>query len=503
MWARAMRQSSVAAFVAIALSGGCAVGPNYRRPTVETPSRYGDPAATQPASTQVSAVEAGETPWVDWWAKLNDVELDSLVTRAVAANHELREATARVADARAATRVANSRLYPSIDIGAVMAGTRGSAAGFGFPYGAPGIAESVYQIGFDASYEVDVFGGIRRSVEAAGASAEAVEYDRGVVQLTLLGEVAHSYVLLRTLQRRLNIARQNLDDQRRTLDVVQRRLHNGVAATFDVVRARAEVEATEANIPPLEAGIRQTIYALSLLLGKAPLDLVSELSTDAPLPKLPKLIPIGLPSELLRRRPDVMSAERSLAAATALQGVAVADLFPHLILGGTAGVQSTRTDDLFSQHNPSSGYYLAGPSANWTLFDGGRRLANIDRSKAVIEAATAHYEEAVLGALRDVESSLTALSHDQARRDTLAAVVADAQEAVRIARNEYSNGLVDLLDVLEVQRTLYGAQDAQAQADLAVSTDMIGLFKALGGGWETPPTGAPSRPLAAADRGTP
>jgi len=191
-----------------------------------------------------------------------------------------------------------------------------------------------------------------------------------------------------------------------------------------------------------------------------------------------------MPSELLRRRPDVMRAERLLAAATAQQGVATAEFFPHLILGGAAGVQSQKTSNLFSQHDPSSGFYSVGPVASWTIFDGGRRRANLDLSKARVVAALAAYEGTVLAALRDVESSLTAYSHDQARRESLTALVAQNQEAVRIAQKEYENGLIDLLDVLEVQRNLYASQDALAQSDQAVSSDLVAIYKALGGGWE-------------------
>jgi NodT family efflux transporter outer membrane factor (OMF) lipoprotein len=475
---------------------GCAVGPDYHRPELPTPAVYGEAMTrptSQPATTQLSTVDPGRPTWVEWWTKFNDPELNSLVARALTANHELIIARARVVEARAVERVAESAYYPTIDLSAAFAKSRGSAGAFGFPYGIPGADRNLYQIGFDATYEVDLFGGIRRSVEAAGAVAQATEDERRAVQVTLLGEVARSYIGLRALQRRLSVARANLEDQRRTLDIVRRRMVNGLAANFDVVRARAQVAATDSAIPPLEAGIRQTVHSLSVLLGEPPMALSGELEADAPIPPVPPSVPVGLPSELLRRRPDVMRAERVLAAATAEQGIATADLFPHLLLGGTAGVQSTHADQLFNQHGKSSGFYLAGPAASWTIFDGGRRWANVDRSKARVWAAATGYEAAVLQALRDVESSLTAYSHDQARRDTLMALAAEDQEAVRIARSEYAQGLIDLLDVIEVQRNLYAAQDALAQADQAVSSDLVSLYKALGGGWESPDAASPPR----------
>ena len=467
-------------------AAGCEVGPKYHAPKTDVPSKF--TITTQPTTSPTSVADSEHSAWIDWWTKFNDDELNSLVCRSLSANHELKIAAARVQEARAVERVAQSELYPTVDITAFFFKTRGSAAGYGFPYGLPGADSSLYQIGFDATYEVDLFGGVRRTIEAARASAEAVEDERRVVQVTLLGEVAREYISLRALQARLAIANQNLADQIHTLAIVQKRFKNGLAPNFDLVRANAQVDATESSIPPLESGIRQSIYALSVLLGEDPPALMAELLAAAPVPPVPPQIPVGLPSELLKRRPDVREAERLIAAATAVQGVATSDLFPHLILGGTAGVDSQKASKLFSQHDPSSGFYLAGPLANWTIFDGGRRSANVDRSKAQVIAAIHAYEATVLGALQDVDDALVAYSHDQARRDSLDTLVAENQQAVRIAQAEYSNGIIDLLDVLEVQRNLYASQDALAQATQTVSTDLVALYKALGGGWQNSQT---------------
>jgi NodT family efflux transporter outer membrane factor (OMF) lipoprotein len=479
----------IIAIAVAAAATGCKVGPDYHPPQSKVPAQFVTrsterTSTTQPASTRASLVDPNHVAWVDWWTRFGDHELDSLVARSISANHELKIAAARVQQARAIARIAKSQLYPTVDFTAAFAKTRGSAAGFGFPYGLPGQDSSLFQLGFDATYEVDLFGGIRRTIEAASASAEAIEDERRGTQVTLLGEVAREYIILRALQTRLAIANQNLADQRRTLGVVERRLKNGLAPKFDLVRARAQVNATESSIPPLESGISQTIYALSVLLGQDPQALSSELLSSAPIPPVPPSVPVGLPSELLKRRPDIMRAERLVAAATSVQGVATSDLFPHLILGGTAGVQSREADDLFNQHHPSSGFYSAGPLASWTLFDGGRRTANLDRAKAQVVEAINAYEATVLRALQDVDSALVAYSRDQARRDSLSTLVGENQEAVRIAQAEYSNGLIDLLDVLEVQRNLYTSQDSLAQATQSVSTDLVALYKALGGGWE-------------------
>jgi outer membrane protein, multidrug efflux system len=467
------------------LVAGCEVGPDYHTPQIETPQSFHN-TATRPATTAIghSTVDAKQEPWVDWWTKFNDAELNSLITRALAANHELAMARARVQEARALERIAKSAQYPTADLSASILKTRGSAQGFGSPYGLPGTDSNLFQVGFDASYEVDLFGGVRRSIEAAQAGTEATIDERRGVQVTLLGEVARNYISLRALQRRLAVAQSNLADQQSTLDVVQRRFKNGLAPNFDLVRATAQVASTESSIPPLQTGIDQTIYALGVLLGEQPTSLESELTTAAPIPPVPPSVPVGMPSELLRRRPDVMRAERILAEATAEQGVATSDLFPHLVLGGAAGVQSRHVDELFSGSNGGSGFYSAGPSADWTIFDGGRRMATVDRSKALVAEALADYEGTVLAAMRDAESTLTSYTHDQTRRDTLNQLVAQNQEAVRIARQEYNNGLIDLLDVLQVQQNLYAAQDAQTQSDQAVSSDLVAIYKALGGGWE-------------------
>jgi outer membrane protein, multidrug efflux system len=472
--------------LALILSTGCEVGPKYHAPSTDVPTQFA--ATTRPTTNPSSTADTQHAAWIDWWTKFDDNELNSLISRSLTANHELKIVAARVQEARAVERVAQSELYPTIDVSAFFVKTRGSAAGYGFPYGLPGAESSLYQIGFDATYEVDLFGGIRRSIEAAKASTEAVEDERRGVQVTLLAEVAREYISLRALQARLAIANQNLADQLHTLAIVQKRFKNGLAPNFDLVRANAQVDATESSIPPVESGIHQTIYALSVLLGEDPPALTSELLAAAPIPPVPPQVPVGLPSELLKRRPDVMEAERLVAAATAVQGVATSDLFPHLLLGGTAGVDSQKASKLFSQHDPSSGFYLAGPLANWTIFDGGRRVANIDRSKALVTAAIHAYEATVLGALQDVDSALVAYSHDQTRRDSLDTLVTENEQAVRIAQAEYSNGIIDLLDVLEVQRNLYASQDALAQATQTVSTDLVALYKALGGGWENSQT---------------
>jgi outer membrane protein, multidrug efflux system len=480
----------------------CEVGPNYRAPNISTPASFG--ARTGPTSPGAdvahvpsSQITATQAPWSDWWTRLGDPELDSLIARAESANHEIKIAVARVQEARSTVRIAESQLYPTLVFNGGAFKTLGSAAGFGSPYGLPGVRSDLFQFGFDASYEIDIFGGIRRQIEGSKDAADAALDEQRRVHITVQAEVARAYITVRSLQQRIAITRANAADEAHTHKIVQRRLKNGLATSFDVVRAQAQVSATEASLPTLDTALEGNMHALAILLGQPPLALSAELAEAKPVPAVPPVLPIGLPSELLRRRPDVMEAERMLAAATAAQGVAVSDLFPHLLLGGSAGVQTRHTNEIFNVHGPSSGFYLAGPSAEWQIFDGGRRKAGIERSKAQVKEALETYEATVLSAIGDVEDASTAYGNDQASRQKLVELVEEDNEAVRIAHSEYSQGLVTLLDVLDVQRNAYAAQDALAQADQAVVLDLVALYKALGGGWEAPGSGdATSKPQA-------
>ncbi len=484
---RALNLSLPPILAAVCACAGCKVGPNYTRPPSTMPAFYGSLGGgptTSPATTQQSTLTSDAPTLRDWWRTFDDPTLISLCERSLRANHELHIAEQRVLEVRAIERGAKSRLYPSVGIGASYIRSLGSSNGVGLPFGVPGESLDIFQIGFDAAYEVDLFGGVRRGVEAAGASADAAEELRRGVQITLLGDLTKSYINLRASQRRLEIAQSNLEAQQKTLSIVERRFRNGLATEFDQLRARAQLESTQSAIPALEAAIRQSMYQISVLLGEQPMSLVNELVRRTPTPPNPPVVPIGLPGDLLRQRPDIRRAERTLAAETAAQGIAVAELFPTIVLGGTLGEQSTQISNLFTNGNPTSGYYLAGPFAHWTLFDGGRRQANIDRSNARTQAALTEYEESVLVALRDVESALTVYRSDQVRRETLGRLVDDNKRAVDIAQRQYEQGLITLLDVLEVQRNLFASEDALAVSNHAVWTDLVSIYKALGGGWQ-------------------
>jgi outer membrane protein, multidrug efflux system len=344
--------------------------------------------------------------------------------------------------------------------------------------------QNLFQGGFDASWEMDIFGRIRRGVEATEADVQAAEEARGNVLLTLLSDVSLVYVQLRGSQRRLEIAEENIRAQLDTLQVTEERFRAGLlASALDVAQARAQVESTRSQVPTFESSIRQNIYQLAVLLGESPAALVDELSESEPIPATPPEIPVGLPSELLRRRPDVRQAERQLAATTARIGAATADLFPRFALNAGLG---TATRDLRHFLDQRSFLWSVGPSVSWPIFEGGRTIANIRAENARQEQALGTYARTVLVALQDVENALVAYNTERVRYDTLGRAVDADQQAVQLSNELYGGGrgLIPFLNVLDAERSLYAAQDQQVQSETTVVTNLISLYKALGGGWE-------------------
>ena len=421
-----------------------------------------------------------------WWKSFNDPELDSLLERAVKANHDLRIAGARVREARALHRIAASRFWPTLDAGASYARQNQSKhqpiiGDLPIPATVP-FENNVYQAGFDASWEIDVFGGTRRSVEAGKAEVTAAEFGRRSVLVSLAGEVARNYVEARAFQQRLEIARKNLKTQEEALAITQDRFKNGLTSDLDVQQAATLLAATRSFIPVLETSLQASIHRLDVLLGQSPGTLMAELSQQAPIPSIPPEVPVGLPSDLLRRRPDIQQAERQLAAATARIGVATADLFPKFSLTGLGGFESTSASDWF---NPDSRFWSVGPTVQWRIFDAGRIRANIRVQDARQEQALAAYERTVLTSFEEVENSLVAYAKEQIRRRSLEDAVKSSQDSLHLANQLYSNGLVSFINVLDAERSVYLAEDALADSNRFVTQNLIGLYKALGGGWET------------------
>jgi len=379
-----------------------------------------------------------------------------------------------------AASTANGVGSPSATIS--PSGSSGSGGTSGASTGA-GVSRqlNLFQAGFDATWELDIFGGVRRSIEAADADIAASEESRRDVLVTLLSEVALNYTQLRGSQRRLAIAYENIAAQQDTVELSQTRYNAGFTNELDVSQAQAQLATTQSQVPLLETSIRQAIYQLSVLLGQPPDALVAELEQEAPIPATPPDVPVGLPSELLRRRPDIRTAERQLAAATARIGEAMADLFPKFSLTGSFG---TQTRDIRHFLDAKSLFWSIGPAVSWPIFDAGAIRANIRVQNARQEEALATYEKTVLTAFQDVENSLVAYLNEQVRHRALAEAVAANQRSTDLSNELYGRGLAAFLNVLVSEQALYASQDQLVQSETTAVTNLISLYKALGGGWE-------------------
>ena len=467
----------ISMFLAIAVAG-CAVGPNYNPPKVSTPSQWSQRLAGGETNTSSSLAL--------WWKNFHDSTLDSLIDQAIQSNLDLRIAQARVLEARAQYGIASANLWPSADASGSYARQKTSQrepvlGSVPIPPGVP-FENNLYQAGFDASWELDVFGGKRRSVEAAKAQVAASEYGRRATLMTLLGDVARNYIEVRGYQRRLVIANENIKAQEEALAITRDRFANGLAPDLDVEQASTLLATTRAEVPTLESSLQASIHRLGVLLGRQPGALSAELSKDSPIPAPPPEVPAGLPSELLLRRPDVQQAERQLAAATANIGVAKADLFPKFFLTGSAGFESVSAGDWFSG---ASKFWSIGPTMQWRIFDAGRIRANIKVQNARQQQALAAYEQTVLTAFEDVENGLVSYAKEQVRRRSLEDAAMSIEKSLQLANRLYANGLTDFLHVLDSERSLYQNQDQLVQSERTVSANLISLYKALGGGWKT------------------
>jgi multidrug efflux system outer membrane protein len=460
-------KSSMIILLAVLTLSACAVGPNYREPQ------------TAPATlANAQSVEfVAQDPEGAWWQQFDDAELDSLMHRALTLNLDLRIAYDRVREARAVFVGNELDLAPHIPLEAAYAHSHEQVPGFGTQR----IDAESYSLGFDASWEIDLFGHVRRSVEAAHADLGAQQEALRDAQIAVSAEVARWYYELRGTQKRLQVAHENLDSARKTFELTQVRYSEGRVAELDVQRSRARLAATEAGIPPLELAQKQASYRLAVLLGQRPGALDSELSPKE-VPTYAKLLPIGDPTQLLRRRPDVRSAERRLAAATARVGVATADLFPRVNVEGFVGFLSGDISHLFSvSPGTDARAWSVTPSVSWAAFDFGSVRARLHATRAQADAAAAEYEKAVLSALEDAEVSLSAYSHAQTQLKSLAEQSDAARHASALAELQYREGLVDFLTLLDAQRTQLEAEDALAQAQTQVNVDVLAVYKALGG----------------------
>lgn len=457
--------------MAALLLGGCAVRTQSRTPAPPVPAAYA-------AGQSDPAVRADSTDLNDWWKNFRDPLLDSLIERTVAGNIDLRIAQERVREARA-TRgyTAATRRLPDAGI---TGGYSDRGGGGNSSQNLVSRGSGLYQSGFDAAYELDLFGGARASVRAAEADAQAAEESMRNTLVTAVSETAQNYLELRETQNRLEVARQTLKAQEETLRLLELRRDAGLIPDFDAVRARAQVESTRASIPLLEAQAQRTIHAIALLLGAEPSSVQAELSAPGEMPAAPPEVPVGLPSDLLRRRPDIRQAEREIAGSAARVGVAVSNLYPKFSLTGSAGGQSGALLNILSG---AARLWSFGTSFSWGLLNYPATKANIQAAESREQQSMANYEKSVLTALKDVEDALASYTREKERQGSLAQAVDANRKALELASLRYDKGLSNFLDVLDAQRSLYSAEDAIAQSRGNVNTHLVALYKALGGGW--------------------
>ncbi len=476
------------AAAATAVLAGCTVGPNYRPPDTSVPVAFTEPRP--PASA------AGVDP-ATWWRAFGDPLLDRLVTAALADNPDIAVAASRIRQARLdeigaravgrptvnatanATRVEFSKNAGFSSLARQFSG--GGGDGTGAPTGGvalPGSGITTFSLGFDASWELDLFGGGRRGVEASRARTEAAGFSQADASVSLAAEVAQAYFALRLDQAQARVAAEELAGQRRALGIAENNARVGLVPTVDTTRQRQQITATEARLEPIRADARVRVHALALLTGREP-GAWPELAVPAALAPAP-LVPVGLPSDLLRRRPDIRAAERRLAAATADIGVAVADLYPRFSLTGVAQLISTGLGSLFS----TDSFQGTGSGAvNFPLFDAGRRRATVDIRREQREEAYQQYRGTVLAALRDVEDPLARLDAERRRNATMARAIVDAEATERATSAQYRTGFIDQTPLLDAQVALLQARENKAQSDAQLRQDTAALFKALGGGW--------------------
>jgi len=451
---------------------GCAVGPNYHSPMTEVGSTFANGVQTNLLAT---------TTAIEWWRGFNDKILNRLVDFALATNQDLRIAAARVREARALRNQAVADAFPVVQGVAGYSKSVSSQASTPFQLTRSQRELELYNIGFDATWELDIFGGVRRSIEAASADLGATEANRQDVQVTLIAEVARNYFELRGAQHQLSVARKNAENQQATLDITIARFTAGLATELDVASARSQLKSTLAATPPLEAAIKHSIYRLDVLTGQQPASLEPGLTEPAPIPALPPMVNIGNPAELLRRRPDVRAAERTLAAATAGIGVQTALLFPRVFFNGNVGFAANHLGAL---GDPATDTYSFGPQITWAALDLGHVRARIQAAHARADSELAAYEKTVLIALEETENALVDFGREAARRDYLRESVDAAAAWTTLARQRYQSGIADFLPVLIAERTQLDVEAQLAQSETRTATTLVAIYKALGGGWE-------------------
>ncbi len=460
----------LAVLISAMLLSACAVGPDYRRPEVATPDQFVGVGTSQFSTADVER---------EFWKAFNDEQLNQMIDQALSANHDIRIAAARLREARALRGEARLDLAPTVQGSAGYTKARASDRQLA-PAPTADREQDFYDSGFDAFWELDFFGRVRRQVEASSAAVQSAEASVYATQVSVTAEVARNYFELRGAQQQLAVARRNADNQSETVRITQARLDAGRGTQLDASRAQAQLSATLATIPDLEAAVTRSMLRLGVLTGQSPEALFAQLSAPHALPTLPVAHNIGTPELLLRRRPDIRVAERDLAAATAQIGVAVGDLFPRITFLGRWGFDSINSSDL---GNSGSETYSFGPSISWAAFDLGRVRQRINQREAATDRALAKYQQTVLQALEETDASLTAYAKAIVKQQHLQESATASLEAAKLARARYESGVADFLAVLDAERTALAAEDQLARSETQTATALLATYKALGGGF--------------------
>jgi NodT family efflux transporter outer membrane factor (OMF) lipoprotein len=458
---------------------GCTVGPDYQSPEMkEAPGRSALNGESVPSRTVEGVVD------IAWWKSFRDFQLSSLVERLVAQNLDLETAAERVIQSMAQRRIAASQGLPHIEGQSSSTYNRQSPNGtLSLLTPAPGapLEYALFHDGLTSSWQLDLFGRVRRAVEAADAATLAAVENRHGVALAAVAELAQSYVQLRGIQNRLGIAKRNLRLAEENVELVNKRFGDGVATTLDLAQARAQQATIAATLPPLRTQEAEFINVIGLLLGYAPRALEAELHRPQILPRVPRKVPVGLPGSLVRRRPDVREAEARLHEATAQTGVAVANFYPDVTLNGAVSVESLHLTNLFS---PTSAAFALGPSISIPIFEGGQLRGTLALRESRQREAAVFFQKTVLRAWKEVDDALTAYREAQRRRADVARSVAENQAALRAARQRYSEGAIDFLNVITAQAQALQSENDLADSDTQIATYLVNLYRALGGGWE-------------------
>lgn len=455
---------------ALLIFSGCmAVGPDYIKPKPSMPGYWQD--STDPALVPDTATICR------WWTVFEDPMLTQLIEQVAESNLDLKLAVARVDEARARLGVVSGERVPTLDATGDVSRQRGSEN----DVFSTGTTYTRYSIGLDASWEVDLFGRVRRSIEEAAANLESVHEDRNDVMVTMYAEVALTYLAIRTFQSRLAATRGNIESQRQVLALTRSRFKHGLATDLDVAQAERILGSSEAEIPPLRIELSRAINSIGVLLGRNPGTFSDELSKVKPIPLPPEKITVGIPADLLRQRPDIRRAERELAAQTARIGIAKADLYPRFSLNGTFGLAATDSENLFES---GSRAYSFGPAVRWNLFDGNRIRNQVKVEDARTEQALLRYEQTVLNALNEAENAFTSYREQRLRLEALERTVVAARRSVKLSTELYKQGLTDFQNVLDSQRALFVIENQVAEARGETVAILVRLYKALGGGWD-------------------